>query len=201
MPRPRQRVCLQDGLKLDINRLTQRGFIRRGEKSGPILIRWFSTYWDEEIASGTITADMSGVCRGWLRIELDNFDQWIDLVAHSRHFGGRQWYFMCPVLNRPVSALWKPPGARRFCSRQAWGKRIVAYKSQFLGPDDRAHAGQARIKSRLIGDCDPHEWDLPPKPKWMRWRTYSRYVERFEAYEDILDSGIPALLAKLKGRS
>jgi hypothetical protein len=26
------------------------------------------------------------------------------------HFGGRQWYFMCPVRNRPASVLWKPSG-------------------------------------------------------------------------------------------
>jgi hypothetical protein len=36
MSRWRQRVCLQDGLKLDLNRLAHRGFIRRGAKSGPI---------------------------------------------------------------------------------------------------------------------------------------------------------------------
>jgi hypothetical protein len=168
MPRPRQRVCLQDGLKLDINRLAHRRFIRRGARSGPIGIRWYSSYWDEDIASGLITADMSGLHEGWLRIQLGNLDQWIVLVAHSRHFGGRQWYFMCPTMNQPVSVLWKPPGASRFCSRQEWGRWVVAYRSQFLDADNRAHAGKAKIKSRLIGDCDPNEWDLPPKPKWMR---------------------------------
>jgi hypothetical protein len=94
-----------------------------------------------------------------------------------------------------------PPGARRFCSRQAWGRRVVAYRSQFLGADDRAHAGQAKIKSRLIGDCDPDEWDLPPKPKWMRWRTYNLYVQRYDRYEDILDQGIIPLIAKFLGPS
>jgi hypothetical protein len=54
-------------------------------------------------------------------------------------------------------------------------------------------------KSRLIGDCEPHEWDLPPKPKWMRWRTYNRYVERYDAYEDILNDGIIELMAQLLG--
>jgi hypothetical protein len=34
--------------------------------------------------------------------------------------------------------------------------------------------------TRLIGDL-PDDWDLPPKPKWMRWRTYNRLVERFDA--------------------
>ena len=62
---------------------------------------------------------------------------------------------------------------------------------------DRAHRGKAKIKARLIADLDPDEWDLPPKPKWMRWSTYNRYVERFDHYEAILEDGISELLAKL----
>lgn len=131
----------------------------------------------------------------------DGLDQRIILVARPRHFGGAQWYFICPVMNRRASVLWMPPGAERFCSRQTWGGRVIAYRSQFLGPDDRAHAGQAKIRSRLIGDCDPREWDLPPKPKWMRWRTYNRYVQRYDRYEDILEQGIIPLMAKFLGRS
>jgi hypothetical protein len=186
---------------MDLNGLARRGFVRPGAKSGPVGISWFSTYWDKEIASGIITANMSGKHEGWLRIQLGKLDQWIGLTAHPRHFGGRQWYFMCPVMNRPVSVLWKPPGASQFCSRQKWGPRVVANQSQFLDTDNRAHAGQARIKARLIDDLDPDEWDLPPKPKWMRWRTYDRYVDRYEAYEDTLNEGIPELVAKLMGRS
>ena len=34
MPRPRERVCLQDGLKLDLNRLARQGFVRRGANIG-----------------------------------------------------------------------------------------------------------------------------------------------------------------------
>jgi hypothetical protein len=100
-------------------------------------------------------------------------------------------------MNRWCSVLWRPPGATRFCSRQACGSRRVAYASQFLDPDNRAYRGKARIKARLIGDCDPDEWDLPPKPKWMRWRTYDRYVQRYDAYETILDYGLCELVAKL----
>ena len=99
-------------------------------------------------------------------------------------------------MNRPVSVLWRPPGARTFRSRQAWGRQ-VAYRSQFSDPDNRAHPGKARIKARLIADLDPDEWDLPPKPKWMRWSTYNRHVERYDNYEAILDYGCAALAAKL----
>jgi len=129
---------------------------------------------------------MQGEQEGWFRIQLGQFDQRIILVARPRHFGGRQWYFMCPRMNERTSVLWKPPGARDFCSRQAWGRQ-VAYHSQFLCPSDRAWHGKEKIKSRLIADLDPNEWDLPPKPKGMRWRTYQRYEAKFDAYEDFLD--------------
>jgi hypothetical protein len=95
----------------------------------------------------------------WLRVRLGNLDQWITLVGRPRHFGSQQWYFICPAMNRPASVLWKPAGATRFCSRQTWGRQ-VAYQSQFNDPTNRAHAGIARIKSRLIADLDPDEWDL-----------------------------------------
>jgi hypothetical protein len=45
-------------------------------------------------------------------------------------------------------------------------------------PTSRAHAGKARIKNRLIAGADPEKWDLPPKPKWMRWPTYNRHVAK-----------------------
>jgi hypothetical protein len=82
-----------------------------------------------------------------------------------------------------------PRGANRFCSRQTWNGQ-VAYSSQFADRDGRAHRGKKRIKSRLIADLNPDEWDLPPKPKWMRWRTYHRYVEKFDRYEELLDLGL-----------
>jgi hypothetical protein len=51
------------------------------------------------------------------------------------------------------------------------------------------HRGIARINASLcrIGGFDPDEWDLPRKPKWMRWRTYNRAEEKFDRYEAMLD--------------
>ena len=200
MPRPRERVCLQDGLKLDLNRLARKGFIKHGANIGVRGITWTHSYWGE-IASGMISADMSGLHEGWFRIQLGSLDQRMTLVPRSRHFGGRQWYFMCPVTNRLASVLWKPSGATRFCSRQTWGRQ-VAYQSQFNDATNRAHAGQGRIKARLcsIGGLDPDDWDFPPKPKWMRWRTYDRLEARYDNYEAILDYGCAAPVAKLAGR-
>jgi hypothetical protein len=110
--------------ELDLNRLAGKEFIRLGANIGGRGITWTHSYWGE-IATGYISADMSGQNEGWFRIQLGDLDQWIILVARPRHFGGRQWYFMCPVRNRPVSVLWKPNGATRFCSRQPWADKSL----------------------------------------------------------------------------
>jgi hypothetical protein len=194
MPKPRQRVCLEAGLKLDLNSLIRRQCVNPGSYT------WFSSIWTnsygEEIASASFTACMVNHYGSKLRIQMEDMEQTIFLVAKSRTFGGYQWYFVCPATNCCCSVLWKPPGATHFRSRQGWGRK-VAYASQFLDPDNRAHRGKAKIKARLIADLNPDEWELPPKPKWMRWRTYNRYVERFDRYEDILTDGIEGLAAKL----
>ena len=54
MPRPRQRACLDQGLKLDLNKLVRQRLVRPGCDAGPNIIRWTYTYTDEEIASGVI---------------------------------------------------------------------------------------------------------------------------------------------------
>jgi hypothetical protein len=128
-----------------------------------------------------------------------DMEQTINLTPRRRRFGGYQWYFMCPYEVRCCSVLWRPPGASEFRCRQGWGRRF-AYTSQFLDRDNRAHRGQAKIKAKLIADLDPDEWELPPKPKWMRWRTYNRYEERFDRYEAILEDRIVELMAKFLGK-
>jgi hypothetical protein len=200
MPRPCQRVRLESGLKLDLNRLARRGLVVPGAATGPIAIGWTDSD-GEYTAAAAITADMRGPDEGWFHIKSwqhGGFDQRIILQARPRHFGGRQWFFLCPYLNRRAMVLWMPPGARSFACRQRWGRQ-VAYASQCLDRDNRAHRGQAKIRTRLcgIGGFDPDEWDMPPKPKWMRWRTYNRAVAKFEQYDSILDEGVAELVARL----
>ena len=45
MARLRQRVCLQDGPKLDLNRLARKGFVRHGANIGVRGIKWTHSYW------------------------------------------------------------------------------------------------------------------------------------------------------------
>ena len=196
MPRPRYRACLEDGLKLDFNHLCRKGFIKFGANIGARGIAWRNSH-QGEIASGVVTADMTDASRAWFRITIGGFVQQLILMSRPRHFGGRQFFFVCPVTAKLATVLWMPPGANKFCSRQAWGRQ-VAYRSQFQNASDRAYLGKERIKARLIGELDPEEWELPPKPKWMRWATYNRYVERFDDYERMLDqASISSVLKRL----
>jgi hypothetical protein len=82
MPRPRERVCLQDGLKLDLNRLARKGFIKPGANIGARGITWTHSYWGE-IANGVISADMSEPNEGWLRIQLGSLDQWVTIGLNN----------------------------------------------------------------------------------------------------------------------
>jgi hypothetical protein len=56
------------------------------------------------------------------------------------------------------------------------------------------------VKAQLIGDEDPDEWDLPPKPKRMRWKTYAKWEARYDAAEDALDAHCALALARLMKR-
>jgi hypothetical protein len=127
-----------------VNKLTRRGWIRPGAKSGPHLIRWTYNHTGEEIASGLIVANMEGKCGGWMRILIGGLDQWIDLATQPRHFGGRQWYFECPVTHRHCSVLWKPSGAR-------FGSRSWTYSS--------SAAGMAPIRLNH-GPCTQTQFDM-----------------------------------------
>jgi len=185
MPRLRQRVRLEDGLKLDLNKLLRGGLGPPGRIPWPAEIRWNSNR-SGEIAKGWITITKETETRGFLRIVLGKIDQRLDLVAQPRHFSGQQWFFRCPVMQKKCSVVWLPPGATQFCSRQAWGKQ-VAYSTQFESPFERAMTARERFKSRLIGTLDPRNWDLPPKPKWMRWNTYECLAEKYQLQQGKID--------------
>ena len=194
MSRSRKRVCLQQCPSLNLNWLVRNGFIRRAGFTPGQSITWQMPGYGA-VASGFISADMTDPSTGWLKIWMDEFSQEIALASQPRHFGGGQWYFVCPLTGRKVSVVWKPRGATQFASRSAWPNQ-VAYLTQFGSWIDRAHLGKAKIKARLLGDSDPEEWDLPPRPRGMRVKTYDRLVAQFDADQSKLDGGLAALTTK-----
>ena len=185
MRRQRQRACLEQGPSLDINLLARTGIIRFGGVTINRSIRWGVP--PEYILTGTISAQLIGHT-GWLQVQIGENIQRFEVICEARHFGGFQRFFVCPITGRKVSVLWRPEGAEEFRSRQAWGKS-VGYITQIGSWVDRAHRGKEKIKNILLRDEDPEHWDLPPKPKWMRMRTYENYVRRFDHYDSALAQG------------
>jgi hypothetical protein len=196
MARPRERVRLEDGLRINLNRLLRMGIAKIGPN--PCSIYWEPGYSGETRTLGVVTWRLSGATHGSMRVLLRSLDQRIDLVAEPRHFGALQWYFVCPLTGRRASVLWMPPGASCFASRQAWGDK-VAYCSQFQTPYYRALSRVHEIRYQLDGeDYRETPFIVPPlKPRYMHNKTYEAYLDRLEDVENKCD----LLLTKLAERS
>ena len=97
------------------------------------------------------------------------------------HYGGRRPWFICPgssagvICGRRVAILHR--AGRYFLCRHCYG---LAYQSQSRGEAGRLMGKARRIRMRLGGSANLSE-SFPPKPKWLRWRTY--WHRRSEAEE------------------
>jgi hypothetical protein len=81
--------------------LVRKRFIKFGMNIGPRGIVWTNSYWGE-VARGIISADMTDPHGSWLEVQIGETTQRITLVSKSRLFGGRQWFFVCPVASNDM---------------------------------------------------------------------------------------------------
>jgi hypothetical protein len=177
MARPRIRIPLEDGLKLDLNKLRVQAVLQ-GETIQRIIC-WDPRYSGDARTIGLLICRLASATRGSMRLFLQSLDQSIDLVAFPRNYGGVQWYYICPMTRLRASVLWMPPGASCFASRQAWGSQF-AYASQFETPNYRAHLRAHEIHCRLSGEDHSPIYHLlpPPKPRYMHRTTYDKLLKR-----------------------
>jgi hypothetical protein len=191
MPRDRQRITLESGPKVDLAKLIPSGSGKLG-----IHVQCVLTYGSGETVRANLTLEERD---GRLALSCQGQQQSFSLISQPRHFGGLQWYVICPKTAQRVRVLYRPLGALFFASRHYWGRR-AAYASQFLDPVGRAWRIKAKVKARLLGSEDPDKWELPPKPKGMRWATYERWVARYDAAEEMLDAQLVMAAARLMKR-
>jgi hypothetical protein len=115
--------------------------------------------------------------------EKTDVDDAILIATTVQPFGGVRWWFICPITRDRVSKLHLPDGAFSFASRRAYQ---LGYRSQRETLRDRASSRTFKLRNRLGGrggiGCPI------PKPKWMRWRTYDRQIERISVAEDIVEA-------------
>jgi hypothetical protein len=177
MARPRKRTPLEDGLRLDLNKLRVQALLQ--SEPTQQVIYWNQRYSGSARTIGLLICRLANATRGSMRLLVGSLDQSIDLVALPRHFGGVQWYFTCPMTGRRASVLWLPPGESCFASRQAWGIQF-AYASQFETPLYRAHMRAHKISCRLTGKdySEIYHLEPPPRPRYMHRDTYEKLLMR-----------------------
>src|SRR5829696_1778254 len=123
MPRDRQRLTLESGPVLDLAKIIRRGSGRPGARIRAV----YSFSPTGEVLASELSLDEHG---GTMELAFDGRRQSFKLTCRPRHFGGRQWYIICPSTSRRVRVLYRPLGAPWFASRHAWGRRRAAYASE-----------------------------------------------------------------------
>ena len=107
------------------------------------------------------------------------YRQTIALTYKATNFNGKRAWFVCPHCYRHVGRLfWPVYGGWAFRCRHCWRLR---YYSQRLTPEWRARNQAEKIVQRLGGKGNAIFDPFPVKPKWMRWSTYNRWFEKYEA--------------------
>ena len=141
--------------------------------------------------------------RGYLRLQHpsrtssgpNHMDYTAGLTWTEVGFGGRRWWFSCPISDRRCATLYLPRGAQKFASATTYR---LAYGVTRLAEHDRLWHRMSKIAHRLGDRADP---EIPPrKPKWMRIATYDRLLEVWhdaaERRDDIYDTKIAGFLAR-----
>jgi hypothetical protein len=107
-------------------------------------------------------------------------------------FGGRRCWLQCLSCKRGCRVLY---GGRWFRCRRCYG---LAYASQRESYFQRALDQADKIAKRLgsTWGCALDGTSLPPKPKRMRWATYRRLEERYEALRNQGVAGAYAMFVR-----
>lgn len=92
------------------------------------------------------------------------------------NYGGRRWYLHCPYTGRRALILYKFGSVEQFCHRTAI-RPLPTYHCQRESGTSRIFAQRWALR-RKLGDEFSDLMSEPYKPKWMRWRTFERYVAR-----------------------
>lgn len=156
----------------------------RLKKSG-VLTHGYSCEWQWTNQSGERVAAISLHCidPGSVQFSYNCDGKPYDYTVHIEwlpcHLGGERAMFLCPVCNKRCAKLL---ASSVFACRACVG---VNYASQQRAKRDAASDQSWKLRRKLgcdFGILDSHAC-LIPKPKWMRWHTYSRIVRRIEHYD------------------
>jgi hypothetical protein len=178
------RPTVESGLTLNINRLIRQGNVVPGFHASGALT-WSNVVTGEQIVSIGYEASLLKPDAAWPRLRYsanDNpMDYRVQLTSTPCHYGGRRWWWICPLSGKRVAKLHLPPGGTMFAAREEYR---LGHRSQRITALDRSHERQRRIYRKLGADYDSFEQGTPPRPKGMHYNTYERLTaELYDAME------------------
>ena len=98
------------------------GALVPGERTGGL---WGWTYQGDDRPHAIVSyeADLTEPDDPWLRLRYhvggERMNSIVRLVSTRPNYGGRRWWFLCPLVGRRAAKLYLPPGAKLFGSREA----------------------------------------------------------------------------------
>lgn len=162
--------------RLDVRRWAREGMLRPGYYGG---WQWLRN--GERLASIQMRSEIDRVVL--IYRHRSGGGEWKDeeypvyIARTACHLGGSRPWFICPAVGcrRRVAILY---GGTIFACRRC--HRLV-YDSTRENAGDRATRRADRLRDRLGWDPGILNGD-GPKPKWMRWRTFHRLVEKHDGH-------------------
>ena len=121
-----RKTTVEEGLILDIKDLVAKGALVPGWRKGTL--SWPTgpeTFAAVDYGSSTYP-EGEGALWLWYVVDSKPTHYTVTLVSTVPHYGGRRWWFICPIKKIRVAKLYLPPGATTFASRQAYG---LTYRS------------------------------------------------------------------------
>lgn len=186
--RPHSTAKLDEGLRLDINKLKRDGMIALSSIMSGTLI-WTRVRTGEETASAGYSVSTIIEDKMYMQLQYSHQSYWDDeptkidykipLETTQPHYGGKRLWFRCPSTHRRTSVLYKPCGAKYFASRYAY--KNLKYQSQSRSAPNRAIDKMWKLKDRLGGI------DYWRKPKGMHWKRFERLIGEIHAAEKVCD--------------
>jgi hypothetical protein len=142
-----RKLTVEEGLTLAVKDLVAIGALapgwHKGSLSWPTGAETFATL---KYGSSTYP-EGEGTLWLWYVVDGKPMHYTVTLVSTVPHYGGRRWWFICPVKKIRVSKLYLPPGATQFASRKA--HNLTYRSSQESGRRERSEKFWRRIAERL----------------------------------------------------
>lgn len=175
-------ATVEECVTLDLGLILRRGWAKDGEISRGVLL-WASLDSTANMTAGYLS-NMTVKRDAHLILVLTRigegqrsktFEQRVELTSTSPTYGGRRWWFVCPITGRRACKLHLPAEADLFASRDAWNLR---HRSQRISRRYRPFEKMFRLQRKLGGQ---EGWGFGvARPKGMRLKTFEGHLARLK---------------------